>query len=372
VLTPATVTRASLLGAASSSCSYAASALAKSLFSRSADFTASMIFMFASTNLNIAIALVIWMLLGWPFALAQFVGGTIMIALLAVLLPRLIPEPMQQAARERLSEPPARYHHDGVESLWWRVRQPHRWAAAARYTISDLTMLRTELAGGLVIASFLTVGVPESWWQVLFFSGHGFWSSLENCALGPLIAIASFVCSVGNVPLAASLWDGGMGFGGTIAFIFADLIIAPLVLIYRKYYGTAIAVRLLAVFWLVMAAAGLITEHLFSATGLMPASHRAAVDTVVSWNYNTILNIVAMVGFAAIYWLHRHRDRFGVGEDYEKNWATDVVCGMQVEIANAPATSTHGGARRYFCCDHCKHRFDAEPDRYTTKQPDAG
>ncbi|MGH3848912.1 MAG: permease, partial [Pseudonocardiaceae bacterium] len=288
VLTPTTVTRASLLGAASSSCSYAASALAKSLFARSADFTASMIFMFASTNLNIAIGLVIWTLVGWQFALAQFVGGAIMIVLLAVSVPRMIPRRMLQPARDRLSESAERDQQDGVEPLERRLRRPEGWATAASYTISDLTMLRKELIGGLVIAGFLMVGMPASWWQALFLTGHGFWSSLENSLLGPLIALISFVCSVGNVPLAAAVWHGGISFGGTIAFIFADLITLPLVLIYRKYYGTAIALRLLGVFWVVMSASGLITEYLFSAAGLIPATHQTArAMTGVSWNYTT-------------------------------------------------------------------------------------
>ncbi|MGH3557459.1 MAG: permease, partial [Mycobacterium sp.] len=186
VLTPTTVTRASLLGAASSSCSYAASALAKSLFARSADFTASMIFMFASTNLNIAIGLVIWTLVGWQFALAQFVGGAIMIVLLAVSVPRMIPRRMLQPARDRLSESAERDQQDGVEPLGLRLRRPEGWATAASYTISDLAMLRKELIGGLVIAGFLMVGMPASWWQALFLTGHGFWSSLENSLLGPL------------------------------------------------------------------------------------------------------------------------------------------------------------------------------------------
>ncbi|MGH3437424.1 MAG: permease [Sciscionella sp.] len=360
-LSARTATTASLLGAASSSCSYAASALAKSLFARSADFTAAMIFMFASTNLNVAIGLVIWLLVGWQFALAQFVGGAIMIVLLTLLLPRLIPQGMRDAAQRRLAAA-ARTDEDAERTpLRQRLRSPAAWADAAGYTISDLSMLRKELIGGLLIAGFLMVGVPTGVWQAVFITGHGFWSSLENAVLGPFIALISFVCSVGNVPLAAVLWHGGISFGGTIAFIFADLITLPLVLIYRKFYGARMALRLFAGFWLVMTVAGLATEYLFKAVGLVPATHpTTVVPTGVYWNYTTILNIIALLAFAGIYRLHRNRARFGGGARY----ATDVVCGMQVEKANAPATAERGGRTFYFCADRCRERFAADPDKF--------
>lgn len=351
-------TRASLLGAASSSCSYAASALAKSLFARSADFTASMIFMFASTNLNIAIGLVIWLLVGWQFALAQFVGGAIMIMLLGLLLPRVLPAGMLARARQRVADTATSGEDAERTPLRQRLRSPGAWADAAGYTIADLTMLRKELVGGLLIAGFLTVAVPASAWQALFLIGHGAWSSIENAILGPLIAVISFVCSVGNVPLAAVLWHGGISFGGTIAFIFADLITLPLVLIYRKYYGTGMALRLLGVFWLVMSAAGLATEYLFTAVHLVPATHPSGVvPTGVHFDYTTILNIVALIGFAGLYWLYRNRARLGGGSGY----ATDVICGMQVEKANAPATADHEGQVFYFCSDRCRDRFTTDP-----------
>jgi hypothetical protein len=361
-LSAGTVARASLLGAASSSCSYAASALAKSLFARSADFTASMVFMFASTNLNVAIGLVIWLLVGWQFALAQFAGGAIMIVLLGLLLPRLVPAAMRQAARQRLADTadsPAGAA-DAVP-LRQRLRSLGSWADAAGYAISDLTMLRKELLGGLLIAGFLTAGVPAAAWQALFLTGHGAWSSIENAVLGPLIAVISFVCSVGNVPLAAALWHGGISFGGTVAFIFADLITLPLLLIYRKFYGGPMALRMLAGFWLVMSAAGLATEYLFRALGLVPATRPVTVvPPGVHWDYTTILNIFALAAFGALYWAYRSRARLGGGAGY----ATDVVCGMQVEKAAAPATARHQGQVFYFCSDRCQERFTASPAKY--------
>ena len=177
------------------------------------------------------------------------------------------------------------------------------WADAAGYTISDLTMLRKELIIGFVVAGFADAAVPVSFWRSLFLTGHGFWSVLENVILGPFLAIISFVCSIGNVPLAAALWSGGIAFGGTVAFVFADLITLPLLLIYRRYYGTRLTIKLLAVFWATMSAAGLATEYLFRWAGIAPAARTAQRampgQDVWGWNYTTILDTVALAAFAA-------------------------------------------------------------------------
>ncbi|MFN2479402.1 MAG: permease [Pseudonocardiaceae bacterium] len=374
---PATVGKAGFLGMVSSSCSYAAAALAKSLFARGADFTASMVFMFASTNLVVELGIVLWLLLGWQFALAEFVGGAIMIVLLALVLPRVIPWRDAEDARVRLNtgqrEADGHAHYgqldedlDGPEQrrpLAQRIRSRAGWSDAASYTISDLTMLRKELVIGFLVAGFATVLVPTEVWQSLFLTGHGFWSSLENVALGPLLAILAFVCSVGNVPLAAALWVGGISFGGVISFVFADLITLPLLFIYRKYYGTRLTLRLLAVFWAVMSIAGLATEYLFVALHLVPTGHPQTVAMgAVAWNYTTILNVIAVAAFAVLYWLYRNRERFGGGTGY----AQDPVCGMQVETAAAPARAVHDGQRLSFCSDRCRARFTAAPHRYTT------
>ena len=385
---PATVGKAGFLGMVSSSCSYAAAALAKSLFARGADFTASMVFMFASTNLVVELGIVLWLLLGWQFALAEFVGGAIMIALLALVLPRVTSQRDIGNARVRLNTPntgqdevDGHAHHgqpsedlDGDDPageaprrpLGQRMRSRAGWSDAAGYTISDLTMLRKELLIGFLVAGFATVLVPTAVWQSLFLTGHGFSSSLENVVLGPLLAILAFVCSIGNVPLAAALWAGGLSFGGVISFVFADLITLPLLLIYRKYYGTRLTLRLLAVFWVVMSVAGLATEYLFRALGLEPPVHpKMIVMEGVAWNYTTILNLIALAAFAVLYWLYRNRGRFGGGSGYAK----DPVCGMQVETAAAPATAMHHGQRLSFCSDHCRTRFVTAPDNYTTATP---
>ena len=381
---PRTIAKAGFFGAISSSCSYAASALAKTLFARGADFTAAQAFMFASTNLVVELGIVLWLLIGWQFAAAEFVGGAIMVALLGFLLPRVVSPAEQEKARAALvsSDGGPAYemaehemsghemggHHHGVDDEVEhpsRVRSLAGWADAAAYTISDLTMLRKELVIGFVVAGFADAAVPIGFWKSLFVTGHGFWSVLENVLLGPFLAIISFVCSIGNVPLAAALWAGGISFGGTIAFVFADLIALPLLLIYRKYYGTRLTAKLLAVFWATMSVSGLVTEYLFQAAGILPTAnpslHGMVGRDVFGWNYTTVLDVIALAAFAVIYWLYRNRERFGAGAGYAK----DPVCGMQVQMSQAPATAIHNGSRHYFCSDHCQHRFTADPDRFT-------
>jgi uncharacterized membrane protein YraQ (UPF0718 family)/YHS domain-containing protein len=360
---PASVTRASLYGIVSSSCSYAASAMAKSLFVKGADYLAAMVFMFASTNLVIELGIVLVVLMGWQFAVSEFVGGIIMIVLLATIGAFWLRGGQISRARERLREgnDDAEHQHDRVEEdqrqrepVSKRLRSLPGWADSATYTMSDLTMLRRELFVGYTVAGFLAVLVPTSVWQTVFISGHGFWTSLQNVIVGPFIAIISFVCSVGNVPLAAALWSGGISFGGVISFIFADLIAFPLLMIYRRYYGTRLMLRMLAVFWALMSTAGLVTEGIFRAAGLVPTVRPTTVAPAhFSWNYTTYLNIVFLLLFALLYWIYRNRERFGAGSGYAK----DPVCGMQVEIAHAQTSLRRGGERFYFCSDHCAERF---------------
>jgi len=195
----------------------------------------------------------------------------------------------------------------------------------------------------------------------VFLHGHGFWTSLENVIVGPFIAIISFVCSIGNVPLAAALWSGGISFGGVISFIFADLIALPLLLIYRRYYGTRMTLRMLALFWAVMSTAGLITEGIFGALGAIPVARPTTIAPAhFQWNYTTYLNIIFLALFGLLYWTYRNRVRLGGGSGY----ARDPICGMQVQTANAPATLVRDGHAIYFCSDHCQHRFEAESDRH--------
>lgn len=366
---PATVVRTGFLGAASSSCSYAATALAKSLFQRGADFTTAMVFMIAATNLVVELGIVLWLLMGWQFALAEFVGGAIMISLFVLIAPSVFPAAELEQARERLNARAAamgsRDGSDAAErhgaNLWQRLRSKAGWADSAGYAVSDLSMLRRELVIGYLVAGVLAVAVPASAYDMVFFSGHGIWTDLENVIVGPFVAFVSFVCSIGNVPLAAALFKGGLSFGGTVAFVFADLIALPLVIIYAKFYGRRIALRILFSFWAVMSVSGLVVDLLFRAVGI-PAPGRPVEIAHASfeWNYTTWLNAIALVVAAVVYRLYRNRGQFGEMGSYAK----DPVCGMQVERAHAPATDVHDGTPYYFCSDRCHAKFVAAPDKY--------
>ena len=374
---PAAVARASVFGMVSSSCSYAATAMAKSLFAKGADFISALVFMFASTNLVIELGIVLVILMGWQFAAAEFLGGPIMIILLVAFGGVVLRPALVDAARQRLRGGTRAGGHDhqamsGVsderqaelEAEPWaeKLTSKAAWSDAASYTMADLIMLRREMLIGYVVAGFLAVLVPTHVWNDVFLRGHGAWTTLENALVGPIIAFVSFVCSIGNVPLAAALWKGGISFGGVISFVFADLIAAPLVLIYRKYYGGRLTLRLVLLFWAVMAGAGVIVEGIFSGLDLVPHHRRTRiVSTAFHWNYTTFLNIAFLGLFALLYWLYRNRERFGGGSGY----AFDPVCGMQVRTADAPAHRMQEGATVYFCSDRCAERFDANPSRHT-------
>jgi uncharacterized protein len=227
--------------------------------------------------------------------------------------------------------------------------------------VSDATMLRKELLIGYTVAGMLAVLVPAHAWNALFLQGHGFWTTLENAMVGPLIAVASWVCSIGNVPLAAALWGGGISFGGVIAFIFADLIAMPLILVYRRFYGWALTARIVGLFYVLMVLAGLATEGIFRLFGAVPPNHAVGMrPTRISWDYTTFLNIVFIVVAGVVWWLARHRDRFGGGVGY----AIDPVCGMQVRTTDAPAHTVHDGTGVWFCSDRCQERFLADPERF--------
>jgi uncharacterized membrane protein YraQ (UPF0718 family) len=300
---PRTLTVAAGLGAVSSSCSYAAVALARSLFRKGADFTSAMAFQFASTNLVLELGIILAVLIGWQFTAAEFVGGPIMIALMAVLFRRFLkPELVEEARREAdhgvlgRMEGHAEMDMSITEggSIWRRLRSPRGFTAISNYFVMDWAAVWMDIAGGLLIAGALAAWVPNSFWQGIFLQHHGALATLWGPLIGPLVSLLSFVCSIGNVPLAAVLWNGGISFGGVLAFIFADLIILPILNIYRKYYGRRMMLFLLATFYAAMAAAGLIVDLIFKALGLEPTGvrHAKVTDAGVSWNYTTVLNIV--------------------------------------------------------------------------------
>ncbi len=380
---PAAVGRAAGYGMVSSSCSYAASAMAKSLFAKGADFIAATVFMVASTNLVIELGIVMLVLLGWQFLAAEFVGGPLMIALVALGGGFILGQPLIEAARRRVSRQGASARDDAARSgvpaarqdeldgIPWssKLRSPAALSDAASYAVADVTMLRRELVVGYTAAGFLAVLVPTVAWNALFVHGHGIWTILENVLVGPFIAVASFVCSIGNVPLAAALWSGGISFGGVIAFIFADLIAMPLILIYRKLYGPKLTLRLVGLLYVVMAIAGLLTEGVFALLGAVPTRRAIHVTSAqFAWNYTTYLDIVFLVIAAAVWWLARNRARFGGGYGY----AIDPVCGMQVRRDDAPAQASFGGRSYRFCSDRCRERFGENPGRYAVTRAHRG
>jgi uncharacterized protein len=305
------------LGAASSSCSYASVALARSLFRKGADFTASMTFQFASTNLVIELGVIMAVLLGWQFTLAEFVGGPLMIVLMAIafrlfLERRLVTEAWETAELGVLGRMEGHAEMDmSVQergSVWRRLLSAEGFTATADYFVMDWAAIWIDVFGGLLIAGALAAWVPESWWQALFFESHPAFAKLWGPLIGPLVAIFSFVCSIGNVPLAAVLWNGGISFGGVLAFIFADLIILPILDIYRKYYGRRMAGFLLVVFYATMALSGLIVELVFDRLGLIPSERNAkVVEASVTWNYTTVLNILFLGLAAALVWRYFRR-----------------------------------------------------------------
>jgi uncharacterized protein len=298
---PRSIAIATGLGAASSSCSYAAVALTRSIFRRGADFTAAIAFEFASTNLVIELGIIMWLLLGWQFALAEFVGGPVMIIFMALLfrayLTRgLVDEARTQADRGLVGSMEGHAEMDMSVSdgtLWQRLFSPKGLTATSNYFVMDWAAIWKDITGGLLIAGALAAWVPNHVWQSLFLTHHGTLGKLWGPLVGPLVAIISFVCSIGNVPLAAVLWNGGISFGGVIAFIFADLIILPILDIYRRYYGPRMTIFLLATFYTAMVGAALLVELVFSAAGLIPSTRSAHIsEASVALNYTTILNII--------------------------------------------------------------------------------
>jgi uncharacterized protein len=307
---PRTLVRAAGLGAASSSCSYAAVALARSLFRQGADFAAAMAFEIASTNLVIELGVILALLMGWQFTLAEFTGGPVMIVILAVLFRLLLRERLLREARVQADRGIAG-SMEGHAAMDMSVQRPgsftSRLFSRDGYTsvsyvfVMEWAAIIRDLAIGLLAAGAIAAWVPDTFWQAFFITGHPLAAKLWGPLIGPVVAILSFVCSIGNVPLAVILWKGGISFGGVVAFIFADLIIAPILNIYRKYYGRAMALFLLGTFYVAMVVAGYAVEVVFGSLGLIPSPASATIpDQGVSWDYTTWLNIVFLLLAAAL------------------------------------------------------------------------
>ncbi len=311
---------ATFLGAVSSSCSYAAAAATRTALKKGADLVPALAFMFASTNLVLELGFVLWIFLGWHFVLAEGVGSFFLIALMWALVRLTLPRGLVEEARQHGDSSEAKgcchsghsHDHDGgsataaPETFAGRLRDPGSWSAVADAFRMDVSMMWKEVAVGFLIAGFLMTVVPNDAWQSLFLSSNtsGPFRLVENCVVGVLIAMASFVCSVGNIPLAALLWSGGIGFGGVISFIYADLIIIPLLLIYRKYYGAKAAAYIGAVLFVSMVGAGIGVDLLFQVLGLVPSRPRPPVvmaEASFQWNYTTWLDLFLLAALTVLF-----------------------------------------------------------------------
>jgi uncharacterized membrane protein YraQ (UPF0718 family) len=343
------VSLATALGAASSSCSYAAIAIARALFAGGASAAATLAFQFASTNLVVELGVVLWVLIGWQFTLAELVGGLVMIAIMTLLLRAFVSKHLETQAREHASSAEAGHQHHSAgdaRGLRERLTSIEAWSDVAHNFRNDWAMLYREIAMGFLLAGFIGL-LGNGFFNDLFLShAPEPLRLLENVVVGPVIAVLSFVCSVGNVPLAAVLWSGGIGFGGVIAFVFADLIVLPIVAIYRKYYGSAFAMRIVALMLVTMIVAALAVDGLFSLAGILPHTHptRADIFSGVKLDYKLITNVLGTIVFLALFALTMRRG------------ATDPVCGMKVDRSKAIEV-VHEGRRVHLCSQGCAEKL---------------
>ena len=348
---PRSVAWATGLGAASSSCSYAAIAIAKSLFQKGASAVSALAFQFASTNLVWELGLVLWVLIGWQFTVAEYVGGMVMIVLMAVLLRLFVSHSLEREARAHaVAADTGHQHHSVGSELTWRQRVTSfaAWSDVAHNFRGDWQMLWKEISIGFLLAGFVAQ-FGNGFFESLFVSNAPEpIPTIENVLIGPLIAVLSFVCSVGNVPLAAVLWSGGISFAGVLAFLFADLIVLPILAIYRKYYGFSFTVRITALMFVTMVLAGLLINALFSVLGAIPSGPRPSRGDIfgsLQVNYKLFLNVVGLAIFATMFWITRRRG------------ATDPMCGMTVDRAKAFKKEV-AGTTYYFCSQHCMNAFE--------------
>ena len=373
------LTYASLFGAASSSCSYASVAVARGLFRKGATFANAIVFEFASTNLVFELGLVLLVLMGWQFVAAEFAGGLLMIALLAVAFKYTLRSRQVEAARRQAEKglPGRMEGHGGMDMavtdgpFLRRLLSGRALTAIAHYFYMDVASLYQDLIIGFLISGALAAWVPNSFWQTVFLTSDPQLGAIWGPVIGPVISMLSFVCSVGNVPLAVVLWNGGISFGGVIAFIFGDLIIIPILNIYRRYYGGRMSLYLLAVSYGAMVVAGLVVGAVFQVLGLTPAHHLiTAFQARPEWNYTTYLNIAFLILAAGLGWRFLRTGgpemlrMMEASPDDRAGLAIDPVCGMTVDPATAKEQTDFSGTTYWFCSAGCREAFAKEPARY--------
>ncbi|MBX0288040.1 permease [Haloarcula salinisoli] len=396
------VTKATLFGAASSGCSFGAIAIGKGLFKKGAHVVNVLAFMFASTNLIVELGLMILILLGWEFLVAELLGGVILIAVMAVLVHLTLPENLFDEVRQTLNdrdhdhgitEDPTcgmegkdeyslvtdggetlkfcsegcmeTYEQEAASSGGWRdeLLSWGGWYKIGNQYRKEWSMIWKDVVAGFLVSGFVIVFVPQSVWNTLFLQGEGVLVSAENAIMGVAIAVISFVGSMGNVPFAVALWGGGISFAGVIAFVYADLITIPVLNVYRKYYGWKVMLYILGVFFVTMAFTGFLMEELFDVLGIVPdlaGGQTATEQTYFEFNYTFYLNVIAFAlsGFL----LYVYRRGLGAPGQYR-----DPVCGMRTD--NSGPSITHDGETYYFCSERCKQSFDEHPTEFSDQHP---
>ncbi len=302
---------ATLAAAASSSCSYASAAIMRTLFKKGAALGPSLAFFVASTNLVLELGVILWLLLGWRFMVAEWIGGLVMIAVTIPGSRVFVRQRLIDAAREH-DETGHGHDHGAMtapgDSWYERLRAPEALPTIASAFAMDWRMLWKDLAVGFLIAGMLSAFVPAGVWQALFLSHLPTgWRLLAEALIGPLVAMLTFVCSIGNVPLAATLWGGGVGFAGVLAFLYADLIVLPLIDAYRRYFGWRTALAIAATLYVSMVVAALVVGGAFELTRLAPspAVGTHAVAQGFAFDYTFYLNVIALVLAAWLFWKAR-------------------------------------------------------------------
>ncbi|MHB9286933.1 permease [Halobacteriales archaeon Cl-PHB] len=396
------VTKATLFGAASSGCSFGAVAIGKGLFKKGAHVVTFLAFMFASTNLIVELGLMILILLGWEFLVAELLGGIILIAVMAVIVHLTLPETLFEQVRAELNqrdsdsgvtEDPTcgmegkdeytivtdggetlkfcsegcleTYRQQVASSGGWRdeLLSWGGWYKVGNQYRKEWSMLWTDVIAGFLISGFVIVFVPQWVWNALFLQGDSLLASAENAVMGVAIAVVSFVGSMGNVPFAVALWGGGVSFAGVIAFVYADLITIPVLNVYRKYYGWKVMAYILGVFFVTMAFTGFLMEQLFDVLGIVPdlaGGTTASEQTYFELNYTFYLNVVAFAHSGFLLFVYSR----GLGAPGQYR---DPVCGMRTDEAGPSVT--HDGETYYFCSNRCKQAFEKHPSEFARQYP---
>ncbi len=323
------ISLSTLFGAISSSCSYAAASMARALMIKGSTWSNAVAFMVASTNLVFEIFIVIVSLLGWAFFGGEVIGGLFFIIISAIIISWFFPAKVKDEAREHIAasegeksnDPHAHHnmesaccHHNmKMDTKETQADKPSlltKLKEASGHYYMDVTMVGKDILIGLVVSAILMVVVPHAFWKDLFLSGNStlphFVVLSWNAIIGILIAIFAFVCSVGNIVMAAVLWQGGISFGGVIAFILSDLVTIPMLMVFRKYYGNRTMWYLLIILVVSIFFTSLFLDYSFAALHWIPKAHTGGMQMTnehFSWNYQTWLNLIFIpISLIYFYW----------------------------------------------------------------------